>query len=581
MNKIIEPILSSHAWISDIVHEEELHTYEGKSFECVFIFNAHILNEDIPLLLGVPSDWDLSLFCFYLLNYKTIKLIPHMEDGGKLCLYDLEGLLIDPNFEGLLNQMLDRLKCILEEGISESNRSDFVKEFDAYWMRLLDIKQCRSYIAGRDSIEIIKFAKKGDFQSKKKNEDYAQYKNRVNNAVFIIANDEHFIARQDETLTIMNGVYINIKTDSEILPPDWRENLSVSYVNILLDSIHDKVLLRRTILKTGRELLLVFKIDQTIANDIMIAIYIRNPRMNYAEGKIELVECTELWPCLIRRCDKKFLKNRSSTNITAADKRVLVIGCGSIGGYLIDQLVKYGINNITIVDFDKFREENIYRHLLGLQFVDKYKTVAIKEYIESNIPGIIINTREDRIDNQLKDGGIDLSDFDVIFSTTGDHNINRWLNKYILSNQINVPAIYLWNEALGIGSHAAIINNLYDGCYDCFIGYADGLYDRTSYCARDQYFGKMITGCNSTYIPYSAAVSIKTTLLGLEILDQYFSDKIVSNFILSLKGDDSYFKAEGFETSDRYQEQKTLVDRIDGRVFVKENCICASQEAID
>ena len=33
-------------------------------------------------------------------------------------------------------------------------------------------------------------------------------------------------------------------------------------------------------------------------------------------------------------------------------KKVLIIGCGGVGGYALETLVRSGINNIGIIDFD-------------------------------------------------------------------------------------------------------------------------------------------------------------------------------------------------------------------------------------
>lgn len=46
-------------------------------------------------------------------------------------------------------------------------------------------------------------------------------------------------------------------------------------------------------------------------------------------------------------------------------KKVAVIGCGGLGGHLIDQLVRIGIGSIRVVDGDVFEETNLNRQLLS------------------------------------------------------------------------------------------------------------------------------------------------------------------------------------------------------------------------
>jgi molybdopterin/thiamine biosynthesis adenylyltransferase len=46
-------------------------------------------------------------------------------------------------------------------------------------------------------------------------------------------------------------------------------------------------------------------------------------------------------------------------------KRVLVVGCGGLGGHIIDQLARIGIGSLKVVDGDVFDESNLNRQLLS------------------------------------------------------------------------------------------------------------------------------------------------------------------------------------------------------------------------
>lgn len=49
-----------------------------------------------------------------------------------------------------------------------------------------------------------------------------------------------------------------------------------------------------------------------------------------------------------------------------ADKHVLVVGIGGVGGYALDALARAGIGSFTIADFDSYDYTNINRQLLAL-----------------------------------------------------------------------------------------------------------------------------------------------------------------------------------------------------------------------
>ena len=46
-------------------------------------------------------------------------------------------------------------------------------------------------------------------------------------------------------------------------------------------------------------------------------------------------------------------------------RRVLVVGCGGLGGHIIDQLARIGIGAIRVVDGDVFEKSNLNRQLLS------------------------------------------------------------------------------------------------------------------------------------------------------------------------------------------------------------------------
>ena len=48
-------------------------------------------------------------------------------------------------------------------------------------------------------------------------------------------------------------------------------------------------------------------------------------------------------------------------------KTVTVVGCGGLGGYLVEQLARLGVGNIRCVDGDVFEESNLNRQLLCTQ----------------------------------------------------------------------------------------------------------------------------------------------------------------------------------------------------------------------
>lgn len=64
------------------------------------------------------------------------------------------------------------------------------------------------------------------------------------------------------------------------------------------------------------------------------------------------------------------------------NKSVLVIGLGGVGGYALENLVRSGISNITIVDNDVIEISNLNRQIIALNSnIGEYKTEAFKKRI--------------------------------------------------------------------------------------------------------------------------------------------------------------------------------------------------------
>ena len=91
------------------------------------------------------------------------------------------------------------------------------------------------------------------------------------------------------------------------------------------------------------------------------------------------------------------------------EKRVLVVGCGGLGGYLIELLTRIGVGSICAVDGDVFEESNLNRQLLAEEsLLGKSKAEAAKargKVINSEVKIQAIQTYldSDNADELVKD----------------------------------------------------------------------------------------------------------------------------------------------------------------------------------
>ena len=61
---------------------------------------------------------------------------------------------------------------------------------------------------------------------------------------------------------------------------------------------------------------------------------------------------------------------------------ILIIGVGGVGGYAIEALIRSGIENITLVDYDKIDISNINRQIIATKDnIGNYKVDEFKKRI--------------------------------------------------------------------------------------------------------------------------------------------------------------------------------------------------------
>ena len=65
--------------------------------------------------------------------------------------------------------------------------------------------------------------------------------------------------------------------------------------------------------------------------------------------------------------------------------KVIVFGVGGVGGYVVEMLVRSGISNLTIVDFDNINITNINRQIISLSSnIGKLKVEEFEKRIKES-----------------------------------------------------------------------------------------------------------------------------------------------------------------------------------------------------
>lgn len=511
------------------------------SFNCVLKVDS----TEVPVKLLITSDFPEELPKFFLSKFDELGFLPHIEPNGSICYLEKESVYINIEHPKAVFQASVELTIrTLSEGLNGVNKGDFREEFHVFWERNKYVSPLlvMSFIGVTDApkiIHLIKNEKKAILFDTNRNVD----------------RQKKIFFKTNPSLT-KAAIYIPINKDCELVPPKYdsswnidefvlwlKQKVSLENWNILVEKILNK--------NPTRFEYIILGIPRITGATLLVGVQLKPKRETnhpiLAEGTnwgINLLE--------ISRLDTASILPRGGANIDLQNKKVLLIGCGSVGSHVALMLAKTGLGSLYLVDNDKFHFDNVQRFSIGLKYVGKYKVEALKEYIEGNFVGTSVSISPNKIKDVLRTDALNLSGFDLIISATGDPAANFYLNKKL--KNLKIPFIISWNEPYGIGGHALLSIDDLQGCYRCLFR---DTYNISSFAAFEQAkpFYKKHLGCGEVFTPYSALDSIRTSELTVRLCNRFLTGKEVKPQIISWVGDNSEFLSEGYKLSTRYIKQ--------------------------
>ncbi|WP_459930606.1 ThiF family adenylyltransferase [Desulfosporosinus burensis] len=266
---------------------------------------------------------------------------------------------------------------------------------------------------------------------------YGEYPMVVANGVGVIANTKNeaevllrntFGLSVDKDALERTCLVVRIRDGSIMMPlsKQFRWNAIRRYV---LDNISSSVkrqfrkFLGNKVKHFVRYLLLVYPAKE---GDILFGFRIEFNNSRYC--KIENSQTCKVENAFIERIDYQYLTMRGGATPILKDKRVLLLGCGSVGGYIASNLCQSGVMNVDILDDDFFQPENVHRHWLGFDSISpkeyKYKANLMREKLQAQYPYADIAPLNfvDRSAESFISDTSNLAHYDLIISALGEPN---------------------------------------------------------------------------------------------------------------------------------------------------------------
>jgi molybdopterin/thiamine biosynthesis adenylyltransferase len=87
--------------------------------------------------------------------------------------------------------------------------------------------------------------------------------------------------------------------------------------------------------------------------------------------------------------------------IKLLEAAVAVVGAGGLGGTIIELLARHGVGQITIIDYDRFTEQNLNRQLLCTEKkLGKYKALVAAHRVKQINSSVTVKTHLDRLSDE-------------------------------------------------------------------------------------------------------------------------------------------------------------------------------------
>lgn len=215
---------------------------------------------------------------------------------------------------------------------------------------------------------------------------------------------------------------------------------------------------------------------------------------------------------------------------TLFGKRISVVGCGTVGGYLISFLARLGAGVsdgvLKIYDNQILLPENVGRHVLSVRDLLRNKAKGVADQILSEFPYADIRARE--IDaTRAKD----LFDAELIIDATGSHAISSHLNREhlrLLKTSQTPPAlIYTWVEGPGDAARCLLVDSRDYMCFDCMTLRRPNQAPRPRFpvSTREVSDGREFPGGCGSYMPFAVSAPSSAASLTLDLVSDWVRGK--------------------------------------------------------
>lgn len=223
----------------------------------------------------------------------------------------------------------------------------------------------------------------------------------------------------------------------------------------------------------------------------------------------------------------EFIHGRNLSFPSLKGKRIVLIGCGAIGGYLAEGLVRLGAGTgtgeLTLVDPDVLAPGNLGRHVLGMSALKQAKVSALASRLDLEFPHARVtpNKRSTHLPADLVG--------DLVINATGEESLSEAINFHRLGlpEYRRPPTLHVWVTGEGACVQGLWVDEQKYACFRCL---------RRNDTKRSKRFdlglgddGLRVLGCTA-FTPYAVSAPMGAAALALDMVAAWMAGDVSPRF---------------------------------------------------
>lgn len=535
------------------------------------VASLDVLGESVPVRILLSAGFPTSEPAIFIQPWDRLGYLPHvLPKLGAVCYAVSEGLMLNRQYPAaVLTWAVEEAKALLEKGVRGDNLTDFLEEIEVYWSYLNGKEVNNFFDPAATSCAISMLATAGQ---------------RDAVASSTAAVPHLYQPTGGNAFTKYSATYLVLPEATPFIPPlpggpFWTVRQLRDFVKPALArlTVHQKAALFKKAKRSRGLLVLAFPRPDNRYSLIGVQ-YESTTGYHVLEGR---GTDYKLRPVQLHRWERSYLVPRGGGKMHLLSKRVLLIGCGAIGGHLAHELMRAGVQQLTLLDHDTLSLENMYRHSLGMSGVGKLKVEALREELERKFLYARVEVIPHSLESAIATGKVELSAYDLVVAATGMAPLELYLNERLHALPESPPALFTWLEPYGLGGHALLTwPGRRAGCLRCLYtsdDADDGLVNRMLFARPHQHFSIALSGCHTLHTPYASLDASQTAVLAARLAVGALTGRQEDSPLWSWKGDSQEFKAAGFKLGPRY-DVPTETLRREATLYRTPHCpVCGSR----